>query len=111
MKRAIITEDLAYGRALDRLTGADRRAPQEVKSAVPEDPGVTRIKLSVFVHRDEDAFLEGLASRAKFSGGKKISKTRIVEMMIRAFRKSSLDVNGVKSEEEFYQRAIAQLRG
>jgi hypothetical protein len=110
MKRAIVTEELAYGKALERLTGASRKSAQIAKSEQAEDSGVARIKLSVFLCREEDAYLETLASTAKFSGGKKISKTRIVETMIRAFRKSNLDVRGVRSEEELYKRAIAQLR-
>ena len=110
MKRAIVTEGLAYGGALDRLTGAGKQAAPISKTEPPEGAGVARIKLSVFLRRAEDAYLENLASTAKFSGGKKISKTKIVEAMIRAFRSANLDVRGVRSEDELYQRVIAQLR-
>ena len=68
------------------------------------------IKLSVFVNREEDAYLEALASTAKFSGGKKLSKTKIIEAMVRAFRQTNLDVRGVKGDEELLKRVIAQLR-
>ena len=110
MKRASITEDLAYGTALDRLTGADKPPP-----ALPEREAATpartaMIKLSVFLGREEDAYLENLAATAKFSGGKKISKTRLIEVMVRAFRTTQLDVHGVSTEEELLKRAIAQLR-
>ena len=67
------------------------------------------IKLSVFLNHEEDAYLENLASTAKFSGGKKLSKTRLIEAMVRAFRKTSLDVRGVKDDTELLQRVIAQL--
>ncbi|MDP6043819.1 MAG: hypothetical protein QGI57_05245 [Dehalococcoidales bacterium] len=108
MKRVSITEDLAYGSALDRLTGTDRPA---VKKQPPAEPsGTTMIKLSVFLHRGEDAYLESLASRAKFSGGKKLSKTKLIEAMVRAFRRSKLDVQGVRTDEELLKRANAQLR-
>ena len=124
MKRVKVTEELAYGSALDRLTGGDRpaptpkrrastprkRAPALRKGAPPEEPGTTRIKLSVFLGRGEDAYLEALASAAKFSGGKKISKTKLIEAMIRAFRSSKLDVEGVKTDEELLNRLTAQLR-
>lgn len=125
MKRASITEELAYGTALERLTGADKpvKAPSRGKSAgqaretgktpAREPANKTRaetIKLSVFLNRGEDAYLESLASTAKFSGGKKLSKTKLIEAMVRAFRGAKLDVRGVKTEAELLKRAIAQLR-
>ncbi len=115
MKRARITEELAYGSALDRLTGGDRPAPEkppEPRSATlapPADRSAT-IKLSVFLNREEDAYLENLASTAKFSGGKKLSKTKLIEAMVRAFRQTSLDVRGVRDDRELLNRALAQLR-
>jgi hypothetical protein len=114
MKRAKITEELAYGSALDRLTGGDRPAaapqPGQAVPATPVSPKSSMIKLSVFLNRDEDAYLEGLASTAKFSGGKKLSKTKLIEAMVRAFRKTDLDVRGVKDEQELINRVSAQVR-
>ena len=117
MKRARITEELAYGTALDRLTGGDK-AVQPVERPLEPKPTTTtpvpvrsaRIKLSVFLNREEDAYLESLASTAKFSGGKKLSKTKIIEAMVRAFGKSGIDVKGVKDNEELFRRVAAQLR-
>jgi hypothetical protein len=113
MKRAKITEELAYGSALDRLTGGDRptTAPPPTKQAVPATPSPKSavIKLSVFLNREEDAYLETLASTAKFSGGKKLSKTKLIEAMVRAFRKTNLDVRGVKDDQELLNRISAQL--
>ena len=110
MKRASITEELAYGNALDRLTGEGKKAaaPPRRQPAAAVSP--TMIKLSVFLSREEDSYLESLASTAKFSGGKKISKTRLIAAMVKAFRQSTLDVRGVKSDEELYKRVIAQMR-
>jgi hypothetical protein len=115
MKRAKITEELAYGSALDRLTGGDRPVP--VQEPAPVTPPAaaspvkaSMIKLSVFLNRDEDAYLEGLASTAKFSGGKKLSKTKLIEAMVRAFRLTDLDVRGVKDEQELINRVKAQVR-
>ena len=117
MKRVSVTEELAYGTALDRLTGGEtpaptlkKRTPATRKGAPPEEPETTRIKLSVFLGRAEDAYLEALASTAKFSGGKKISKTKLIEAMVRAFRGSKLDVRGVRTDEELRSRVTAQLR-
>ena len=117
MKRAKITEELAYGTALDRLTGGSKTAPPaettpELKPEIkaPESPRASMIKLSVFLNHEEDAYLENLASTAKFSGGKKLSKTKIIEAMVRAFRQSGIDVRGVKDDEELFRRASAQLR-
>jgi hypothetical protein len=113
MKRARITEELAYGTALDRLTGSDRPVePPEPRQTVtpPEPPRTAMIKLSVFLNREEDAYLESLASTAKFSGGKKLSKTKLIEAMVRAFRQTGLDVRGIRDDEELFRRVIAQLR-
>ena len=110
MKRAKVTEEVAYGTALDRLISADRpvRIPPERKP--DKQPKTPMIKLSVFLNREEDTYLETLASAAKFSGGKKISKTKLIEAMVRAFGTTSLDVRGVKTDEELLARVIAQLR-
>ena len=112
MKRARVTEENAYGRALDRLTGTDNKtaAPaQQPRQAIPDLPSTT-IKLSVFLNKKEDEYLENLSSTAKFSGGKKISKTRLVENMVKAFSDTELDVRGVTSDEELLIRLKAQLR-
>lgn len=112
MKRASITQELAYGSALDRLTGVARPepAPAIAQPSVAEQEAFSTIKLSVFLNHEEDAYLEGLASTAKFTGGKKLSKTKLIEAMVRAFRTTELDVRGVSNYDELYERAIAQLR-
>ena len=112
MKRASITEELAYGTALDRLTSTNRLPPPAPvkKEELTGQLNTVMIKLSVFLPREEDAYLESLASTAKFSGGKKLSKTKLIEAMVRAFRTANLDVRGVKTEEELLRRVIAQLR-
>ncbi|MFQ5997646.1 MAG: hypothetical protein ACE5KP_08510 [Dehalococcoidales bacterium] len=110
MKRASVTEELAYGTALDRLTGADKPVTPSPKREPAQATDKATIKLSVFLNREEDAYLENLASTAKFSGGKKLSKTRLIEAMVRAFRSSKLDVRSVKTDEELFKRVIAQLR-
>lgn len=110
MKRASITEELAYGNALDRLTGEKKKTapPSGRQPAAPVD--TTMIKLSVFLNREEDGYLEGLSSTAKFTGGKKISKTKLIEAMVWAFRQSKLDVRGVRTDDELLKRVIAQMR-
>ena len=110
MKRAKITGELAYGNALDRFTGAEKPSAKPEKAIVKEPPGSSMIKLSVFLHRDEDAYLESLSSTAKFTGGKKLSKTKLVETMVQAFRTINIDVRGVKTDEELYNRVIAHIR-
>lgn len=110
MKRARITEELAYGTALDRLTGTDRPARAVKKGEPTKQPKAAMIKLSVFLNRQEYAYLESLASTARFSGGRKLSKTKLIEAMVRAFSSSKLDVQGVKTDEELLKRVITQLR-
>jgi len=110
MKRARVTDELAYGTALDRLTGADKPVQKPPKKEPDEQPRIAMIKLSVFLNREEDAYLENLSSTAKFSGGRKISKTRLIEAMVRAFSTTKLDVRGVRTGEELLERVTAQLR-
>jgi len=110
MKRANITEELAYGTALDRLTSATKLQKPAKKEEPASQSDKVMIKLSVFLSREEDAYLETLASTAKFSGGRKLSKTKLIESMVRALRTTNLDVRGVKTEEELLGRVIAQLR-
>jgi ABC-type ATPase with predicted acetyltransferase domain len=117
MKRVKITEDLAYpnAKALNRFTGGQRpvsagKTPDSGQpvSTVPMTRS-TMIKLSVFLNREEDAYLETLAATAKFSGGRKLSKTKIIETMVKAFRRTNLDVRGVKDDQELLNRVLAQL--
>jgi hypothetical protein len=110
MKRVSLTEELAYGNALDRLTGAEKTVKPPPREERVELPKTATIKLSVFLNHEEDAYLENLASTAKFSGGKKLSKTRLIEAMVRAFHTSKLDVRGVRNDAELLQRMITQLR-
>ncbi len=110
MKRVSVTEELAYGTALDRLTATDKPASAPEIKGPTEQAKVAMIKLSVFLNHEEDTYLETLASTAKFSGGKKISKTRLIQAMVRAFRTTKLDVRGVRTDEELFKRVIAQLR-
>ena len=110
MKRAKVTEEVAYGTALDRLISADKPAQLPPEREPSEPPKTAMIKLSVFLNREEDTYLETLASTAKFSGGKKISKTKLIEAMVRAFSTTHLDVREVKTDEELLARVIAQLR-
>ena len=110
MKRASVTEELAYGNALERLTGNDKQELVQKRGKPTEQPERAKIKLSVFLCGEEDAYLETLASTAKFSGGKKLSKTKLIEAMVRAFRTTRLDVRRVKTDEELLERVTAQLR-
>jgi hypothetical protein len=118
MKRVKITEDLAFpnAKALDRFTGGQRpvtvrKTPEPRRPAsTAQMPKSAMIKLSVFLNRDEDAYLEALSATAKFSGGRKLSKTKIIETMVKAFRRTNLDVRGVKEDQELLNRVLAQLR-
>jgi len=110
MKRAKVTEEVAYGTALERLISTDKPVPRPPEKEPAEQPKIAMIKLSVFLNREEDAYLETLASTAKFSGGRKLSKTKLIESMVRAFSTTKLDVREVKTDEELFERVIAQLR-
>jgi hypothetical protein len=110
MKRVKITEELAFPKALDRFTRSDRAPEPQTPAPATGKSRSSAIKLSVFLNREEDAYLEGLASTAKFSGGKKLSKTKLIEAMVRSFRRTDLDVRGVKDDQELLKRVMMQLR-
>ena len=116
MKRAKITEELAYPKvdALDRFTGGERpaapAAPAPAAAPPAEAPKSAMIKLSVFLNKEEDAYLETLASTAKFSGGKKLSKTKLIEAMVKAFRRIDLDVRGIKDDTELLNRISDRVK-
>ena len=110
MKRAKVTEEVAYGTALERLISTDKPVHRPPNREPAEQPKIAMIKLSVFLNREEDAYLETLASTAKFSGGRKLSKTKLIEAMVRAFSTTKLDVREVKTDEGLFERVIAQLR-
>jgi len=110
MKRVSITQENAYGTALDRFTGVNRLTQKPSENEVKPQPPSEMIKLSVFLNRQEDAYLETLASTAKFTGGKKISKTKLIQAMVRAFSTTDLDVRGIKTSEELLSRLNLQLR-
>lgn len=110
-KRAHVTDEHAkntFGDALDRLTGEESGATAQVRKTPHAEENT--IKLSVFLSQEEYAYLEKLASTAKFSGGKKLSKNKIIGAMVKAFRTSQLDVRGVKNEGDLLKRVIEQLR-
>ena len=110
-KRAHITDEQArdvFGTALDRLVGGNDTLVAPLREA--PRPREEMIKLSVFLTQQEDAYLENLASTAKFSGGKKLSKTKLIQAMVRAFRDSELDGRGVRTEEELLRRVNEQMQ-
>ena len=110
MKRVRLTDEITYGTALDRLTGSGIPAQRRPKEYISESPKTAMIKISVFLNQEEDTYLETLASISKFSGGKKISKTKLIETMVNAFSTTKLDIRGVKTDEELFKRVTAQLR-
>lgn len=52
-------------------------------------------------------YLEGLSKSSRFSGGRKISRTAIIRALLLACKDFEIDVSGVKSEQELYERVLS----
>jgi hypothetical protein len=52
-------------------------------------------------------YLGGLSKTSKFSGGRKISRMAIIRSLLLACKDFEIDVSGVKSEQELYERVLS----
>jgi len=63
-------------------------------------------RIAAFLTEEQVKFLDSLSARAKFSGGAKLPKTKIISALIEAIRESKIDVQGVRSQEELKERIL-----
>lgn len=61
-------------------------------------------RLDVAINHRQDCFLSNLSQKARFSGGKKISRSMTIKALINVVKDLDIDVKGVKTEKELKKR-------
>jgi len=65
---------------------------------------------SVALSKENLCFMETISKKAKFTGGKKFSRSSIIRTVVEVSRKLNIDVSNVKTEKELENRFIEALR-
>lgn len=69
-----------------------------------------KITTYVGLTKKELCFLEQIAKKCKFSGGRKLSRSSILRAFLITASKFRIDVNKVKSEYELQERILKAFR-
>ncbi|MDD5254800.1 MAG: hypothetical protein PHR11_01950 [Candidatus Omnitrophica bacterium] len=67
-------------------------------------------RVVTFLNREEVDFLDKLGKDALFSTGLKLSRTKIISWLIEFTKKLQLNGDNIKSEEEFEERIIDNIK-
>jgi len=70
---------------------------------------MARHRIATFLTEEQLKFLEALSIKAKFSGGCKLPKTKIISAFIDAVQAAGIDVEGVKSQKELKERILKAI--
>lgn len=65
---------------------------------------------SAALSKDNLCFMESISKKAKFTGGKKFSRTSIIRTLVEVSKKLNIDVSNVKTERELENRFVEALR-
>lgn len=65
-----------------------------------------KVRVSPSLTRGEVEFLDRLGREAKFSGGRMLGHTEVVNGMIRALKTIKPNVKGVRTEDELVERIL-----
>ncbi|MDD5409648.1 MAG: hypothetical protein PHC71_06125 [Candidatus Omnitrophica bacterium] len=65
---------------------------------------------TVGLSRGQVCFLDRISKKAKFSGGRKLSRTAILRAIIKTARKLGIDAAGVKTERELKGRILEAFK-
>ena len=72
---------------------------------------MTRHRIATFLTEEQVKFLDTLSAKAKFSGGTKLPKTKIISAFLDVVREAGVNVEGVKSQKELKERILKAMRG
>lgn len=72
---------------------------------------MARHRIATFLSEEQLKFLDALSATAKFSGGSKLPKTKIIAAFIDAIQEAGIDADGVKSQEELKRRILEAIEG
>ena len=67
-------------------------------------------KITLTIPTDLDKELSALGHEAREKGGHKLAKTLILRALVRMLKKLEVDVTGVKTEDEFYERLLEAVK-
>lgn len=65
---------------------------------------------SAALSKDNLCFMETISKKAKFTGGKKLSRSSIIRTLVEVSKKLNIDVSKVKTEKELENRFTEALR-
>ena len=66
--------------------------------------GITTQRVVTFLTRGELEFLDKLEKDMRFSTGKGISRSKIIEDMVELFAKTRMDANGIRNNQELERK-------
>lgn len=66
-----------------------------------------RFWTTVALDKKQAHFLDNTSKNARFTGGRKLSKTAIIRTLIRVAKRLDVNANEVKSEEQLEKRFLA----
>ncbi|OGF48578.1 MAG: hypothetical protein A2231_11335 [Candidatus Firestonebacteria bacterium RIFOXYA2_FULL_40_8] len=75
---------------------------------MPKGKDIKRI--STFLTQDELEYLDKLSSKAKFTGGFKLSRAEILRSLVKAMKELKVDVSKVKSEDQLKERILKAVK-
>ena len=68
--------------------------------------GLKMKTMTIGLNKKQICYLDGLSKSSRFFGGRKLSRIAILRSLFWACKKVEIDVDGVKSEEELYERVL-----
>jgi tRNA U34 2-thiouridine synthase MnmA/TrmU len=61
---------------------------------------------TVALNKKQICFLDEISKKAKFSGGRKLSRASILRAILKVAKKLDIDVMGIKTEKELRDRVL-----
>ncbi|OGF52399.1 MAG: hypothetical protein A2044_02055 [Candidatus Firestonebacteria bacterium GWA2_43_8] len=63
-------------------------------------------RICTFLKPGELEYLDNISKKSKFTGGAKLSRTKILRALVKAMREMKIDVTGVKTEDQLKKRIL-----
>ena len=63
-------------------------------------------RICTFLKSGELKYLDNISSKAKLTGGSRLSRTKILRVLVKAMKEMRVDVTGVKTEEQLKKRIL-----
>jgi len=69
-----------------------------------------KVWTSAALTKEQLCFVDNLSKRARFSGGKKLSRAAVMRALLGVAKTLQIDVSGVRSEKELEERVVEALQ-